>query len=158
MKKKQFKPNTVLRHLERDYPLGQDITLEFWKDPSRSAIMDLLRIISRSTREDGVEMTDEERDRINARYFECASLIIRDCDIEGVDFSTPAAAEKSFDMDTLPWGIFHEAMLLYVDELMEKNERLKNALRRVGAASRKREEESNSGTESEKLESPSATE
>lgn len=145
MKKKQFKPKTVIKHLDKDFGLEQDIRVEFWADPSRSVIFDLLEVFGMSDTDELDEIPEAEKERMNARYFECASMILVDCDIDKIDFSTPESTEAAFDDDRLPWGIFHQALLMYLAELMEEYQVLKNALRRVS-------ELSSSGKESSKNE------
>lgn len=134
MKKRQFKPNTVKLHLDKDLQLGQDITIEVWEDPSRQIIADLFQIMG-SQDSDLDEMEELDKERMNQRYFECASMMLVDCDIEGIDFSTPESTELAFEDERLPWGIFHQAMILYIAKLTEEYEVLKNALRRARALS-----------------------
>lgn len=133
MKKREFKPNTVERHLEKDFQLGQDITVELWQDPSRRVITDLFEILGAS--DSLAEKTEADKEKMNRRYFECASMILIDCDVKGIDFSTAKSTEKAFDDERLPWGIFHQTMVMYIAELTEEYEVLKNALRRVRALS-----------------------
>ena len=72
---------------------------------------------------------------MNRRYFECASMVLVDCDIKGIDFSTAESTEEAFDDERLPWGIFHQAMVMYIARLTTEYEVLKNALRRARALS-----------------------
>ena len=130
MRKKDFKPNTVTLNLHDELPLEQEISIEFWKDPSKSVISDLFRIIGMNV-EQLQELSDEGREELDNRYFECASLILVDCDIKGIDFSTPETTKQAFEDDRIPWGLFHQALLLYLDKLTEDYSALKNALRRV---------------------------
>jgi len=129
MKKKQFRPKTTKLHLDKDLGLGQDITIEVWTDPSRQIITDLFEILGATDRLDETEEADKEK--MNRRYFECASMVLMDCDIEGIDFGTAESTEEAFDDERLPWGIFHQAMIMYISKLTEEYEVLKNALRRV---------------------------
>jgi hypothetical protein len=145
-KKKQFKPNTTILNLKKDFPLEQDIELEFWLDPSRQIIFDLFEIIGATT-EEVEESTDEEKIRMSKRYYECASLILIDCDIEGIDFSTAESTEAAFEDERLPWGIFHQAMVLYLDKLMTEYDMLKNVLRRANVPSDSGETNNNVETE-----------
>jgi hypothetical protein len=145
-KKKQFKPNTVILNLKKDFPLDQDIDIEFWEDPSRQVIFDLFEIIGATT-EDVAELTNEEKSKMSKRYYECASLILIDCDIEGIDFSTAESTEEAFEDERLPWGIFHQAMVLYLDKLMTEYDMLKNVLRRASAPSDSGETNSSAETE-----------
>lgn len=151
MKKKQFKPKTVSKHLDKDFELGQDITVEFWKDPSRKVILDLLEILGSSS-SDASSRDEDEAAKMDIRYYECVSLIIVDCNIEGIDFDTPDSARAAFDADFLPWGIFHQAMMMYVAELTREHEILKNVLRRVSGKQNPPEEDLNSGDENENVE------
>ena len=147
MKKKDFKPNTIVVNLRKDFDLNQDINIEFWADPSRQVIFDLFEIFGLASDElDATPAADKEK--MNARYFECASIMLVDCDIKGIDFSTPESTAKAFDDERLPWGLFHQALLLYISRLIDDYEVLKNALRRVRELSnsgkeKKPEQESN---------------
>lgn len=142
MKKKQFKPKKQIKHLDKDFGLGQDIKIEFWSDPSRVVIFDLLEIFGMSGTEELDEIPEADKEKMNTRYFECASLILLDCDIEGIDFSTPQSTEEAFDDERLPWGIFHQALLMYISELIDEYQVLKNALGRVKELSNSGEENS----------------
>ena len=142
MKKREFPRNVVELNLKDDFPLNQDITIAFWVDPSRQVISDLFNIVGMSS-EAMQELTENKRQELDDRYFECVSLIFVECDIAGIDFSTPELAREAFDDERLPWGILHQAMILYMDRLTEEYSALKNALRRVKKLS-------DSGKESEK--------
>ena len=131
MKKKKLKQNVVALNLKKDLGLDQDITVEFWKDPSRSVIFDLINIVGASRTDSDTPPSDEESEKMHSRYFECASLMIVDSDVEGLDFSTPESTAASFDDERIPWGTFHMAMLIYLSRLTDEYEVLKNALRRV---------------------------
>jgi hypothetical protein len=130
MKKKEFPRNTVELNLKDDFPLNQDITVAFWVDPSRQVISDLFRIVGMST-ENMDALPEGEKEALDDRYFECVSLVFVDCDIDGIDFGTPESAREAFDDERLPWGVFHQAMLLYMERLTEEYAALKNALRRA---------------------------
>lgn len=134
MNKKEFKPNVTTLNLRDDLPLDQDINVEFWKDPSREVVFDLLRIMG-TTPGELDDFTADEILNLDDQYFECASLIFVDCDIKDIDFSTPDSTREAFDDKRIPWGTFHNALLLYVGKLMEEYEVLKNALRRVKSLS-----------------------
>ena len=138
-KKREFKPNTVTLNLREDLDLNQDINIEFWADPSRQVIFDLFEIFGLANDELD-EIPEADKERMSSRYFECASLILVDCDIKGIDFSTAESTDASFDDERLPWGLFHQALLLYVSRLIEDYEVLKNALRRVRELSSSGEE------------------
>ena len=128
MRKKAYKPNTVVLNLKDDLGLLEhDVNVEFWKDPSRSVLFTLLRIM----RTDTEGLTSEELIQLNKDYFECAALMLIDCEIDFVDFSTPESTEAAFKDKRLPWGIFHQAMIAYVSKLSDEYQVLKNVLRRV---------------------------
>lgn len=139
MKKKEFRPNTVVLNLRKDLDLNQDINIEFWADPSRQVIFDLFEIFGLASDELD-EIPEADKEKMNARYFECASLILVDCNIKGIDFSTPESTDEAFDDERMPWGLFHQALLLYVSRLIDDYEVLKNALRRVRELSNSGEE------------------
>lgn len=143
MEKRAYKPNTVILNLKDDLGLTRhDVNVEFWKDPSREVCFSIMSIL----RADIETMTPDEVDKMNRNYFECASLLLIDCEIEGLDFSTPESTERAFHHKGLPWGIFHEAIIAYISYLTTEYQVLKNALRRVL-------ELSNSGTEKSDKES-----
>ena len=79
---------------------------------------------------------------MNTRYFECASLIFVECDIEGIDFSTAESTEEALEDERIPWGTVHKALILYLARLTDEYEVLQNVLRRVKVLS-------NSGTENQ---------
>lgn len=144
MKKKEFKQNIEILHLEEDFGLGQDIKIAFWKDPSRAVIFDLLKIVGVTREDDLSEMPEIEREKMNTRYFECASLVLVECDIEGIDFSTAELTEKAFEDERIPWGTFHKALIMYLARLTDEYEVLKNVLRRVKELSGSGNENQNS--------------
>ena len=135
MKKKANKPKTVIKHLENDYELEAAISVEFWAAPSQNVVLDLMQILGSARAEDIGEIEQEKFEDMDKRYFECVSLLIVDTDVEGIDFSTPEKAKEAFYADHLPWGIFHLAVLMYVAELSESYEYLKNLLKRAAQLS-----------------------
>jgi hypothetical protein len=144
MKKTPYKRNTVVLNLKEDLQLRHDIDVEFWEDPSQQVVFDLLGIVTLSYNE-GEELDKEQEleiTKLNDRYFECASLILVDCNIEGIDFSTPQSAEEAFYDERVSWGVFHQALIAYLARLMDEYGMLKKALRRL-------RDQLNSGTESE---------
>jgi hypothetical protein len=145
MKKREFKPQTKILNLDKDLNLGQDINIEVWKDPSWQACWELLAIFGLNEADELKNMPTADKEKMNEKYFYYASMILIDCDIKGIDFSTPEATEASFNDERLPWGIFHMALMLYMGELTREYSVLKNAIRRVN-------ELSNSGTENSKNE------
>ncbi len=140
MKKRQYKPQTKILNLDKDLGLDEDINIEVWTDPSRQACMELLLIFGRQNSEEIKELSDEDAAKMDDTYFHYASMILVDCDIKGISFSTPEATRKAFDDERLPWGIFHMALMVYIAQLTDEYQVLKNALRRV-------KELSNSGNE-----------
>lgn len=131
MKKRQFKPKTQALNLKDDLFLDEDITVEFWENPSRNVVFTLIEVLQANAK----ELSSTEADEINRKYFDCASLILVDCDIEGIDFDTPESTEAAFLDKRLPWGIFHQAIMAYLGKLVDEYQVLKNALRRVGVLS-----------------------
>lgn len=128
MKKKKLTQNTEILNLKKDLGLEQDITVAFWKDPSRTIIFDLISIISD---DDAESLSDEEKEKKNFRYFECASLMLVDSDVPGLSFDTPEKTMLAFDDERIPWGTFHQALLMYLAKLTDDYQVLKNALRRA---------------------------
>jgi hypothetical protein len=131
MKKRKFTPNKVWLNLDKDLNLNQDINVAFWEDPSRPVIFALLEIFNTDVN----KQSKTELEKLNKHYFKNATLILLDCDIEGVDFSTVKSTEEAYNHPELPWGIFHEAVIAYIAKLSDEHEVLKNVLRRVGVLS-----------------------
>lgn len=131
MKKRDYEKETVWLHLDKDLHLGRDINVCFWKDPSQHYTMELLRVTN--TRIE--DKSQEEVQQLNKDYFDVASNIFIDCDINGIDFSTPESTEEAFYHKDLPWGIFHETLIAYLARLMTEYQVLKNLLRRANVLS-----------------------
>ena len=144
MKKKKLKQNVEVLNLKKDLGLEQDITVAFWKDPSRTVIFDLINIVGTSRNDDAEDLPDADKEKMNNRYFECARLMLVDSDVEGLDFSTPESTIAAFDDERIPWGTFHVAMIVYLSRLTDEYEVLKNALRRVRELSDSGNEKQNS--------------
>lgn len=131
MRKRQYKPKTKILNLDKDLGLSEDINIEVWTDPSRQACIELLTIFGRQNSSGIKEMSDEDARKLDDTYFHYANMILVDCDITGVSFATPAKTKEAFDNENLPWGIFHMALMVYLSQLMDEYQVLKNALRRV---------------------------
>lgn len=136
MKKSAYRKNTIILNLKEDLGLKHDISVEFWSDPSQAVVFDLLDIVGRAyvtTDDDNAKSQDaiDKLNQMNRRYFECVSLVIADADVEGLDFSTPEAAEESFYDERISWGAFHQGVVAYLNYLMDHYELLKKALARV---------------------------
>lgn len=150
MKKRPYKKNTVIYNLKEDLGLSHDIDVEFWEDPSQAVVFDLLDIVGTAyfTDDDEEEKTIEAIKKLNLmnqRYFECVSLIIVDCSVDGLDFSTAESSEEAFYDERIAWGAFHQGIIAYLDRLLDEYDLLKKALTRVRGLS-------NSGTESDEKE------
>jgi hypothetical protein len=140
MKKKPYKRNTVILNLRDDLNLEHDIDVEFWKDPSQGVLFELINMVGTSSKETIKESTAEEMERFNRQYFECASLLIEDCSIEGIDFRTAESTEAAFYDKRVSWGVFHLALIAYLSRLIDEYEILKKVLGRVVALSNSGEE------------------
>lgn len=153
MKKQAYKPKTVVRNLDgktkKDYELDADIDVAFWAAPSQSVVIDLMQILGSARAEDVDKIEPEKFEDMDKRYFECVSLLIVDTNISGLDFSTPEKTREAFYVDYLPWGVFHLAVLMYVAELSEEYDYLKNLLKRAAQLAP-------SGTDKNETESESA--
>lgn len=134
MKKRAFKPPTVVRNLKDDYDLEADINVQFWKNPSQEVTIGLMRIIGMSGSGDE-QATPEEFEELDNLYFEYMSLLIIDTDIEGISFDTPEQAREAHFAKFLDWGIFFQAAIMYLNELTNDYENLKKLLDRVARLS-----------------------
>lgn len=125
IKKEPFPKKTEIvdvKDLKLDY---EGISFEFWVDPSRTIVSDLMDIVLFTTN-DQLKSQDVSQQRKNAkRYFECVSEIIADCSIEGADFSTPESTEKTFELPGVAWGFWYDVVSGYLMKLIETSNHLK---------------------------------
>jgi hypothetical protein len=140
LRKRDYKPQTKILNLRDDLNLDENINIEVWTDPSRQACMELLLIFGRQNSDEIKELSDEDAAKMDDTYYHYASMILVDCDIKGINFATAETTRKAFDDERLPWGIFHMALMVYIAQLTDEYQVLKNVLRRA-------KELSNSGNE-----------
>lgn len=127
MKKKAYPKKTVYRHLKNDLGLDEDVTIEFWANPSRAVCMNIMLVL-------GAAFDAESKKRIEGladlekMFYESISELIVDTDIEGVSFDTPESTMKAFEHPGIPWHVFTDAIIVYISELTNKYEPLKKVL------------------------------
>lgn len=109
-----------------DGSLSDEYWVEVWDDPSKPAILSMLRLVVAS----GEEITEnkEEAEELYTKFLRAASQIFIDTNIAGLDFSDEEAVEACFSAEELPWGFMYEVCTAYVLWAMQRNERLKKAL------------------------------
>lgn len=105
-----------------DYP---GIKFEFWSDPPKTVVGDLLRIVLWTTNDELKEQTPDEQRRDAKRYFECVSEIVVDCNIEGSSFDTPEDVEQTYQLDTVSWGFWYDVVAGFLVDLIETSVHLK---------------------------------
>ena len=131
LKKKPFERSIVKYNTRDDLGMEIDHTFHMWRDPSSKVVFSLLDTIS--TTEDKLnKMPKEDKDKLNDEFWWCASQVFIDCDIEGLDFSTPEKSKESFDSPYISWGILFDVLLRFITDLIQSNEKLKNVLALLG--------------------------
>lgn len=100
---------------------------EFWKDPSRTVVFDLLNPIVQSV-DDLRALKETEQIETSDKFFEAVSRLVMDTNIDGLDFSTPQSAQESFRHPDLPWGFMYGVVTSYVLRLLETQQSLKKML------------------------------
>lgn len=103
---------------------GPEYKLALWRDPSRKIISDLFETITTS-REKLDEMSQEELEDLNDRFYEAVAQCIIDTNIEGLDFSTRESAERSMDDPRIDAGFFYDILVRYALDLLEESSALK---------------------------------
>lgn len=125
LQKRPFQKSTVVYDTKEDFGFSQSHKFEFWNDPSRTVIFGLLDVVS--TKEDKLDkMSEEDKKKLDDDFWGYVSQLIIDCDIEGLDFSTPQAAKDSFEKPYVDWGFMYSTLISFVGKLMATNERLGN--------------------------------
>lgn len=100
---------------------------EFWKDPSRAVVLDLVNLIVQSV-DDLRNLKEEEQIETSDKFFDAVSRLITETNIDGLDFSTPGLAQESFSHPDLPWGFMYGVVTSYVLRLLETQQSLKKML------------------------------
>lgn len=109
---------------EEDY---KDFYFDFWKDPSRLSVFDLLESVVQSV-EDLRSLDKEKQIDTSDRFFAAVSRVVVDTNIEGLVFGTPEEAQKSFSHPDMPWGFMYSVVTAYVLRLLETQQALKKTL------------------------------
>jgi hypothetical protein len=103
-------------------------TMRVWRDPSRQVVFTLLDTITMTSEKlDGLD--DAAKKDLDSAFWVAVSEVIIDCDIEGLDFSTPEKAKESFDSPHISWGVLFDVLFAYVSWLLTENDRLKKLFR-----------------------------
>jgi hypothetical protein len=130
--KKPFERTTVTYNTNTDMGLSASHQFAFWADPSRHIVVTLVDTIM-ANEERLNKMSDDEKRQMDTDWWNCVSKVIVDCDIEGLDFSTPEAAKASFDNEEVSWGWLLDVMGFYIGRLLAENKRLGELLKRLNA-------------------------
>ena len=100
---------------------------EFWKDPSRKVVFDLLESVVQSV-DELRGLSKEEQVDTSERFFMAVSRVIVDTNIDGLSFETEEDAQNSFSHPDLPWGFMYTVVTSYVLRLLETQQALKKTL------------------------------
>lgn len=105
------------------------LTITFWSNPSRKIIKSLLFFVL-SSDEELKGLKEEEAQYLLEDFYHSLGEVIIDTNIEGLDFSTREAAEKSYlESPGLPMGFVHEAIATWLLNFMQSNLDLKKVAR-----------------------------
>jgi hypothetical protein len=121
------KKTEIISAEELDIMDAPGVVFEFWANPSKpvvNAIYDIVYL----TMEKAAAMTVDEISNLNDRYYIALSELIVDCNIAGLDFSTPKAVEKSFDADDVPINFIYRVVVSYLSRLLDLSDAVKKAL------------------------------
>lgn len=128
-KKKAYEKKYTIKTTE---DLGVESTVVYsfalWKDPSKDVLMDFISIITKiidsdENKEDAEKIAEQVDTEL---YYKLASEIIIDCDIDGLDFSTPTAARESFENRDIGNGFLSSVLTKYILALITDITDLKN--------------------------------
>jgi hypothetical protein len=131
--KRTFEKGTVKYNTETDMGLNGSYNFLFWDDPSRPVVMTLVDTISMNE-ERLNKMSVEEKEKADADFWKAVSQVMIDCEIEGLDFSTPEKAKTSFDSEIVPWGWLWDVLVFFIGRLLAENKRLGELLARLKKA------------------------
>ena len=116
-----------LRDLGFEEDTYEDFYFDFWKDPSRSVVFDLLESVVQSVDElKGLSHADQVD--TSERFFAAVSRAVMDTNIDGLSFDTEEKTRKSFAHPDLPWGFMYTVVTSYVLRLLETQQALKKTL------------------------------
>lgn len=128
MKKIQFPKQTVLMDVtELGIDYAEGVKVEFWANPSKKVMKDILAVIL-PTGKEIMEMDSHERDRMERDYYKALCELIVETNIESLNFDSPENAEMSFEAGDVPLGFTHQVIVAYIMNLMEKSDALKKVL------------------------------
>ena len=130
--KRPFDRSTVTYNTERDMGLKGSHDFVFWDDPSKEVVMTLVDTVSMNEERLNA-LSEEDKKRMDSEWWSALSKVFIDCDIEGVDFSTPESTKASFDSENVSWGYLLDVAFFYVGRLLAENKRLGEILRRIAA-------------------------
>lgn len=110
---------------ELGYP---DVKLTLWDNPSRRVRLAIYGLIAQPI-EELEKQSEAERKQTLKEFFWGVSELVMDCNVEGADFSTPEAAEATYDdfePDFLP-AVITQHMVKIVDRESEERKKLEQS-------------------------------
>lgn len=146
-KKKKFTKKYRIYNTKKDFAMQQEHKFALSSDPSKEILYGLLNVVTTTT-EQLDEMSDDEIEELDKLFFQYVSEITVDCDIDGLDFSTPESTEDSFSDPEVDWHFLFSVYGYYVGSLLNTHKTLGKVLRQLA-------DNENSGTDEEPQEKPS---
>lgn len=129
LQKRPFDKTTSTKNTKTDFGLENEHEFILWRDPSRQVVMAVIETVTLN--EDRLsKMTEQEKQELDDRFWDAVSRIFVDCDIEGLDFSSPAKAKQSFDSPNVDWNFLWEVLIHYVTDLVKENDKIGSFFRR----------------------------
>lgn len=145
LKKKPFERSVTRYNTKTDLNLPVEHLFEMWADPSSRVVFSLLDVVSTSE-EKLNKMSDVDKAKLDDEFWWCVSQVFIDCDIEGLDFSSPEKSKESFESPYISWGFLFDVLVSYITRLLSENETIKkkvnHLIQAVSSGNRKGQKES----------------
>ena len=149
-RKKRFVKSYKIFDTMDDFGMDQQHRFALAADPSRDTLYGLLAIVT--TKPDEMdEMKPEEIQSLDDDFYAYVSELTIECDIMGLDFSSPETTRAAFFHPSVDWHFLFSVYGYYVGHLLDTHKTLGKVLRQS-------KEQENSGTDKKQKESPSTSE
>lgn len=125
LKKRAFNPKVRKMTCEELGMDGYDHTFLFRADPNKRMLVDSLRMLQEAVDNAREEKEIEDVEKFDEEFHELACFMIIDCDIEGVDFSTPESTRDAFSRKDIDDAFFTKALINYLTSLLIEATNLK---------------------------------
>lgn len=122
--KKPFRKSHTVIDTKKDFDMEQQHQIALWKDPSGQVVKDFFSV-SVTKREELDNMSQDEIDELDDKFYRAVSEIIIDTDIAGISFEKPDEARAAFEHPSIDWMFFTNVLLRYVNDILQEANSLK---------------------------------